>query len=303
MLYNKVDALHTLSKYKCINFEIPKEQERQKQKSKQRPLTLGALYLSNFNKYRRISRLYKRFNYLEFKGVFNNIYGRGVDFLTLTQKGYKSYAELKHSRDRLLKYLKRHYGLKYYLIKSEYQERGSIHYHLILFDMPRLSRKEIRKLQQVWREGFIKINRANNLRHAVRYLAKYISEDKHGGGRLSWSYSFREFVNFSDKFTSYVRYSKQLQEVYLQYPFHTFDKNTIPYLQNLISRDLRYKHYAEYKEYYYTYKRIDSLIELYYSLAMVSLSKYDYEAYYNFMNLSEEIQFHLWVFLDSIKYN
>lgn len=162
-------------------------------------LLAGFLFGDELNRYKKVKRAFRRVNILEYIGAFGKIFGRGVSFLTLTQRGLKSSRELKRSRMRLMDYLKREYGLRYYITASEFQERGSIHYHIILFDVPYMDKEEIEK---VWGEGWAWITRASSEIDAIRYLVKYVKK----GLRLSWSYTFKEFVSFRNNFTSLVRY-------------------------------------------------------------------------------------------------
>lgn len=156
--------------------------------------------MRDISKARKSHRAYSRLTLLNYRGVFSRIAGRGVSFLTITQRGYKSASALKSSRDRVIRWLKRSYGLKYYITASEYQARGSLHYHMILFDVPYIP---YNKIVEKWGEGEIQIQYVSDVSKAIAYLISYFKKSL----RLSYSYSFKEFVPFSN-YTSLVRYDK-----------------------------------------------------------------------------------------------
>ncbi len=63
-----------------------------------------------------------------------------------------------------------------YIATWEKQKRGAIHYHVIFFDFPYVSKEKIQKL---WSHGFVKINRidVDSKENRGRYLSKYFSKD------------------------------------------------------------------------------------------------------------------------------
>lgn len=63
-----------------------------------------------------------------------------------------------------------------YIATWEKQKRGAIHYHVIFFDFPYVSKE---KLQKLWSHGFVKINRidVDSKENRGRYLSKYFSKD------------------------------------------------------------------------------------------------------------------------------
>jgi hypothetical protein len=106
---------------------------------------------------------------------YNN-FDNQTSFLTLTYKENKT--DLKSAYYDLKKFIKKinyHYNLELkYLCVPELQERGAIHFHLILFSVPKFPVKELGKF---WAHGFIKINKVKNSEHLFNYLLKYISKD------------------------------------------------------------------------------------------------------------------------------
>jgi len=65
------------------------------------------------------------------------------------------------------------YGNFEYLAVPEFQKRGAVHYHLLC----KLPFIEIAKLQSIWGQGFIKINKIDNVNNVGAYVCKYLSKD------------------------------------------------------------------------------------------------------------------------------
>lgn len=60
-----------------------------------------------------------------------------------------------------------------YLAVIEFQKRGAVHYHL-LCNLPYV---EAVKLQTVWDQGFIRINRIDNINNVGAYISKYLGKE------------------------------------------------------------------------------------------------------------------------------
>ncbi|MGL4567178.1 MAG: rolling circle replication-associated protein [Fusobacteriaceae bacterium] len=69
-----------------------------------------------------------------------------------------NYPELKHD----------------YLAVWERQKRGAVHFHIILFDVPKIPLKVLNKL---WGHGFVKINKIKGIDNVGAYVCKYLSKD------------------------------------------------------------------------------------------------------------------------------
>ena len=63
-----------------------------------------------------------------------------------------------------------------YLATWEKQERGAIHYHIILFDFPFIS---VNRLTTIWGHGFVKINKidVDSIENRGRYISKYFDKN------------------------------------------------------------------------------------------------------------------------------
>lgn len=172
-------------------------------------------YLNKNSRVRTIKH-YTRLNLLKLKGFdFSN-----SSFLTLTiaNSGIASNMKKVHNaKSKLIKHLKRK-GLRYYVSVSEYQERGVLHYHLILFNVPYLDiDKDIKRF---WRLGFVKINmiKSYNKDGAFYYLLSYISKKKNQKHlRLVWSRSFQKDGWFSFSSSIYV-YATKNKESIIDFP-------------------------------------------------------------------------------------
>ena len=113
-------------------------------------------------------------------------------FLTVTFKDNITDIKLAHKEfDNFMKRFKRYLKrtkIKY-IATWEKQKRGSIHYHIILFDVPFI---KANKMEEIWGNGFIKINKITK---SVKqweigvYLTKYFVKDIDKKQRYSNAYS------------------------------------------------------------------------------------------------------------------
>lgn len=60
-----------------------------------------------------------------------------------------------------------------YLAVPEFQKRGAVHYHL-LCKIPFI---EIAELQEMWGQGFVKINKIDNVNNVGAYVSKYLGKE------------------------------------------------------------------------------------------------------------------------------
>ncbi len=100
-------------------------------------------------------------------------------FLTLTHK--ENMVDIKHSNTLHTRFIK---NLNYYIFHTkkvkirylsviEFQKRGAIHYHIIFFNLPYISKKE---LEDIWGQGFVHIRKVNENKNVARYLVKYLGK-------------------------------------------------------------------------------------------------------------------------------
>lgn len=106
-------------------------------------------------------------------------------FLTLTFK--ENVQDIKQANYEFTKFIQRlNYlvfgtkkaNLKYTCV-VEFQKRGAIHYHVILYNMPFTKQKIIEK---TWGNGFIKINKIDDVDNVGAYVSEYLGQAEKGQG-------------------------------------------------------------------------------------------------------------------------
>lgn len=97
---------------------------------------------------------------------------KNTKFITLTYN--QNMTDLEQSSidiNRFFKRLRRRIGSFSYVYCREFQARGAIHFHIILFFSSFVPQKV---LSECWEHGFFKINRVDSVKNVARYAAKYI---------------------------------------------------------------------------------------------------------------------------------
>lgn len=56
----------------------------------------------------------------------------------------------------------------------EFQQRGAVHYHVIFYNLPYLKAD---RLAEIWGNGFVKINKIDEVDNVGAYITKYMSKD------------------------------------------------------------------------------------------------------------------------------
>lgn len=97
-------------------------------------------------------------------------------FLTLTHAA--NITDIKYSNSEFTKFIKRlkrhtNTDIKYIAV-IEFQKRGSIHYHIVIFNLPYTRKEEIAR---IWRHGYVKINAIDNIYNIGAYVSKYMGKD------------------------------------------------------------------------------------------------------------------------------
>jgi len=72
--------------------------------------------------------------------------------------------------------LRRKYGEFEYIAVTEYQERGAIHFHCVLFNFPYIPVEELPQLQKVWGLGYIDLKAIKDTFRLTNYLSKYFTK-------------------------------------------------------------------------------------------------------------------------------
>ncbi len=95
-------------------------------------------------------------------------------FLTLTfAENQQDLAVARYELDKFLKRVKTRYKDLQYICVVEFQVRGAIHFHM-LCNLPYVSAEE---LAELWGNGFIKINRIDNVDNVGAYITKYMTKE------------------------------------------------------------------------------------------------------------------------------
>ena len=68
-----------------------------------------------------------------------------------------------------------------YVCVPEFQKRGAIHYHVLMFNVPYIASKRLREL---WGQGFIRINKIDSVTNVGAYICKYMQKDFDTDDRL-----------------------------------------------------------------------------------------------------------------------
>lgn len=106
-------------------------------------------------------------------------------FLTLTFKEnlqdiVKANSIFTNFIRRFKRYLKKNNDIELkYIATWELQKRGAIHYHIVLFNVPFVDKNYLQN--EIWKQGFVKINRissnVHNENRVADYITKYFAKD------------------------------------------------------------------------------------------------------------------------------
>ena len=121
-----------------------------------------------------------------------------------------------------------------YICVPEFQKRGAIHFHVVLFNVPYI---DSNKLRELWGQGYVKINRIDNVDNVGAYICKYMSKDFDSDDRLKGKkcyFSSRKLnkpVEIKDEnLVESVRNSLQADKLVYENEFKN-DYNSTHYLQ------------------------------------------------------------------------
>lgn len=106
-------------------------------------------------------------------------------FLTLTfSDNIQDLDKANYEFKKFILRLNYYYKIKVkYSTVIEFQKRGAIHYHCVLYNLTQ--KVDVGVLQDIWGQGFIKINSIDNVDNVGAYVCKYMTktEDKRLVGR------------------------------------------------------------------------------------------------------------------------
>ena len=110
-------------------------------------------------------------------------------FLTLTfAENLTDLYKARYEFDKFLKRLKTRFKGFQFVAVVEFQKRGAVHFHL-LCNLPYV---DVNELSKVWKHGFIRLNKIDNVDNVGAYVTKYMTKesmDKRLIGRKCYSMS------------------------------------------------------------------------------------------------------------------
>lgn len=188
------------SKVEVIEYEIPviikdqllsKKRTAHKTNGKKKEKE-GAYYAPDKEKNRK-DVLYKARN--EMRRLINANVNRKFNmasstykpvFLTLTfadniQEIPVANTEFRKFNKRLGTYIARNQAYVQYVAVPEFQKRGAVHYHQVIFNLPYIKSS---KIADIWRNGFIQVKSIEDVDNIGAYMSKYMSKDTDGEDRL-----------------------------------------------------------------------------------------------------------------------
>ena len=95
-------------------------------------------------------------------------------FFTLTfAENQKDLDYARYEFDKFIKRLKTRYSNFQYIEVVEFQKRGAVHFHILC----NLEYVPVKELAEIWGNGFVKINRIDNVDNVGAYMTKYMTKD------------------------------------------------------------------------------------------------------------------------------
>jgi hypothetical protein len=105
-----------------------------------------------------------------YKAVFMTLtFAENIQDIKIANKQFKTFIQ----RLNYMIYGRGKTNLKY-VVAIEFQNRGAIHYHLVLFNLPYIKANDIGEL---WGNGFIKLNKIDEVDNIGSYITKYMGKE------------------------------------------------------------------------------------------------------------------------------
>jgi hypothetical protein len=126
-----------------------------------------------------------------------------------------------------------------YVVVTEFQDRGAIHYHVIFFNLDFITGTE---LALIWEQGFAHIIGISNVTNVGAYVCKYMAkgfEDDRLDGKKRYfiSRGLKKVVLIREQFLARDIFSRVPHDLKkYESEFHDPDGNTIKYIQYQIDR-------------------------------------------------------------------
>ena len=140
-----------------------------------------------------------------------------------------------------------------YIAVPEFQKRGAVHYHL-LCNLPYIEADE---LSQIWRQGFVKINKVDEVNNLGAYMSKYLGKELFAGRMFGKKKFFRSqslsesieligwyAVKFAEKFLSLL--TPVFEKVFIsewigEVEYSAYSLDFIPFKQGKFERSVLFK--------------------------------------------------------------
>jgi len=152
-----------------------KKTEEKKQKREKGKISPSSVYRAKANLRRRITA-----NGWAWRDNLGNKFM--PMFITLTFK--ENITDLKIAHKEFTDFIQRFnylvndgkaVNLKYICV-PEFQKRGAVHYHMILFNLPKLSVYKLKKIHATWGQGSYRLEKITDIKKMIVYVAKYITK-------------------------------------------------------------------------------------------------------------------------------
>ncbi|QDX91123.1 protein Rep (plasmid) [Brevibacillus laterosporus] len=105
--------------------------------------------------------------------LVNANFDRYSKFITLTYEENMTDVETAQKDfKQFIQRMRRKYGKFRYIVVTEFQGRGAVHYHM-MSDLPYVPKK---KLYEIWGQGYVKINAIEHVDNVGAYISKYMTK-------------------------------------------------------------------------------------------------------------------------------
>jgi hypothetical protein len=168
-------------------------------------------------------------------------------FLTLTFED--NIQDLNLANDFFRKFIQRfNYKLGYkkahlqYLGIREFQKRGAIHYHLIIFNLPYIKDRVYRTIFNLWGQGRFELKMVKTMSGLVGYLSKYMVKEAEDGRLLAkkryfTSKSIKRPIVIRDTYAVLTIASKLKDRLDFEKEFETKFVGTMKYEKYILKDD------------------------------------------------------------------
>jgi len=175
-------------------------------------------------------------------------------FMTLTfAENITDLKEANYIFNQFIKRISYKYGDFEYLAVPEFQKRGAVHYHLLC----QLPFTKVAELQEIWGQGFIKINKIDDVNNVGAYVSKYLTKDMFdertfGKKKFFRSQSLSESIEllgylatkFIEKFLAKLKpvFEKTFESEWVgQVKYKAYSLDFIPFAKGVFERAVLFK--------------------------------------------------------------